>query len=473
MQGRRARRNVIVVLLLMVCGAAAGAWAGHQRHQELDARAAVLITPLLGNPFSPEVSGDQLVNLTTEAQLVTSDAVGQFVSDGLPDHPSVPGVLSGVSVSVPPNTQVLEITVRHHDQAVAVRRAQAFATTFLAYRKARMESAVLDRSARVKELVAERTTALRDVEALLAKAAGNPTREPALRQQVVDLASQISQLQTQLAGLQATPSDPGQVVTSAHLRSAWLGGVATLPALGAVAGLLLGLALTAVRTRVHARVLAPEDLAVLDLPVLGPVAGDLDGYRRLRASVLAAVPQRPMVLVLGPPAAGGGSRAAEGLAASLGSAGLEVIVVDADGADEQEPVEPGLSDVIADPSGLDAALIPTAVHVHRLGAGWAPAALDDLVDSPDIDVLFHELRKRADVVLVVVASLAASRTASLVRLADAVLLEVVEGDAVLSEVQAATRRLADAGATAPSAVYLRPSAGTPFRAAASPRRVPA
>ena len=453
---RRAGRTLIMAVVLTACGAAAGGWLGSQRTNEHDAESVILISPLLGNPFTPEATGDNLVNLTTEAELVASDPVAQLVSDKMAGHPAAANLLSGISVRVPANTQLLAISVRHPDRAEAVRRAQAFATTFLAYREARRDSAVFDRSARIKELVDERASALKGVEEALAKGGDNPANAPALRQQALDLTSQISELRTQLAGIESASSDPGQLIKRAAPRSSWLADSGMLGVVaGGLVGLLLALAIGSMRDRVRDRIVAPDDLSALDVPVFGPVGEDAEDYRRVRTSLLGAVPRRPIVVLTGPATPGSEpSRISDGLATALGVAGHELIVVDACGDPAGAHDLAGLSDVILDPSGLDEALVPTAPHVASLGCGRASAVLDDLVASPELDVLFQELRKRADVVLVVPGWVGSSRAGSLARFADAVLVEVVEGESRLTQVQEVVERVPHGGKFA-AAVYIR------------------
>lgn len=457
---RRGVRTLVPAFVLMVLGAALGGWWGVQRGQVHEARASILISPLLGNPFSPEGGGDDLVNLTTESELVTSDAVARLVSDRLPGRPGVSGVLAGTSVTVPPNTQVLRISVQHRSSAEALRRAQLFATTFLAFRTARMQSAVFDRSARVEELVTERTTEMRAHVAELAKLPDKSARVIPLRQQVLDLTSQISELRTQLAGLQSASRDPGQVVSPAELRPPMFGASPAVVSLagGAVAGLALGLVLAAVRRRADDRVRVPDDLAELDLPILGPADPlSAEGCRRVRTALLTAVPQRPMMVLLATPAsASTPARCTDGLADSLGSAGLEVIVVDGLGGRYERPSAAiGLSDLIAEEGGVDDALTATAPHVAHLGVGRTPAVLDDLVDSPATEVVVQDLRKRADVVLLSVGPAGSTRARSLARLADAALVEVVEDQSTLAEVHDAVDQLRDSGGRVAGAVYLR------------------
>lgn len=450
-------RTLVPVLALMVLGAAVGGWWGVQRGEVHEARASILISPLLGNPFSPEGGGDDLVNLTTESELVTSDAVARLVSDRLPGRPEVSAVLAGTSVTVPPNTQVLRISVQHRRSAEALRRAQLFATTFLAFRTARMQSAVFDRTARVEELVTQRTTEMRAHVAELAKLPEKSARVIPLRQQVLDLTSQISELRTQLAGLQSASRDPGQVVSPAELRAPMFGASPAVVSLvgGAVAGLALGLVLAAVRRRADDRVRVPDDLAELDLPVFGPADPlSAEGCRRVRTALLTAVPQRPMVVLLATPAPSP-PQLTEGLAGALGSAGLEVIVVDGLGGTERPSAAIGLSDLIAEEGGVDDALIETAPHVARLGVGRAPAVLDDLVDSPATEAVVQDLRKRADVVLLSVGPARSTCSRSLARLADAALIEVVEDRSTLAEVHDAVDQLRESGGRVVGAVYVR------------------
>jgi capsular polysaccharide biosynthesis protein len=453
----------VAVLVLVVAGAVAGGWLATQRPQDHEARASVLVAPLLGNPFSPEAGGDDLVNLTTEAELVTSDAVGKLVSDRLPGKPSVAGVLAGVSVKVPANTQVLVITVRQPSKAEALRRAQEFATTFLAYRQARMQSAVFDRSARVKELITQRSAEMRaDVQKLGTLPSSSAQLIP-LRQQVLDLTSQISDLRTQLAGLESASRDPGQVVTPAAAHASLLDNPQTLGvAGGAAVGLVLALLAGGVRRRVDDRVRDPQELDALDVPVLGVTdTGDPVGCRRVRTALLTAVPKRPMVVSV---VRVGTSPRPLGyvgeLAGSLGSAGFEVIVVDAAGdAADQVPAAAGLSELIRypDPGAVDDALSGEGGFVGRLGPGNASGLLDDLIDSPGTELLLQELRKRADVVLIVAGAAGSVRARSLARLADASVMEVVEGRSGLGEIRDAVATIEQSGGRVVGAIYLRPT----------------
>ena len=71
------RRSAILILVLVATGTALGVAAGLRRAEDHTARASILVSPLDGNPFYPSGRGDDLINLETEAQLVTSDSVAR------------------------------------------------------------------------------------------------------------------------------------------------------------------------------------------------------------------------------------------------------------------------------------------------------------------------------------------------------------------------------------------------------------
>ncbi len=444
------------VMVLVLLGGVAGGWWAVRRDEVHEATAVILLSPLLGNPFSPEASGDQLVDLATEAQLVRSDTVAGLVSEDLAGHPAPASLLDGLDVEVPANTQVLQITARAATPEEAARRAQGFADTYLAYRQGRARSEAFDRAARVKEQVRHRTGQLTATTRALAKADAGSAESITLRQQVVDLTSEVGELRRQQAGLESSSEDPGQVVTPAEVARPWLavGGPAGA-AIGGLAGLLLGLTLVLARRRTSLRVRTPDDLAVLGHPVLGPIReGDAEGSRRLRTALLAGLARRPAVVLVAPVVEGREVVAgANELATALGSAGLETLVVDV-GDPVREPAGPGLSDVLLGRTALPGVLSSPARKVHALGPGTAADALDDLVDSRETDTLLEWLRKRAEIVLVVAPVATASRTRALLRRTDVVLLDVEETDEVtVTDVRVAADAVTEAGAAVLGIVY--------------------
>src|SRR3954469_16198519 len=77
------RRSAALIVVLTLLGAGLGLAAGLLRSQSHTARASVLVSPLVGNPYYPGGQGEELINLETEAQLVASNEVARDVADNL------------------------------------------------------------------------------------------------------------------------------------------------------------------------------------------------------------------------------------------------------------------------------------------------------------------------------------------------------------------------------------------------------
>jgi hypothetical protein len=421
------RRGLVVVVACTLPGVAAGVWWGDRTEAVHEATAVILVNPLEGNPFSPDGTGDELVNLETEAHLVTSDSVGRLVGRRTGGDTPLGELLAGISVTVPPNTQILQITARAAASADAVERAQAFAETYLAYRQARSESELFDRAAQVQEQIGERNAELRRTATALDAAAARSPQALLLQQELAEITSQIGQLRTQRAVLETQPANPGQVVTPAAVPSSALPGWTVL---GGVAGGALGLgcaiAMVTVRARRDPRISDVEDLvellAVVDVPYLGPS----DQPVRIRGGLLAAATARPLVVLLGGLGGADPDRScAPGLSSCLARAELETVLVDLEHRDGTAGASKrlGLVDLLLERTTAHD-LLGDDVQVGYVGAGTTPPRLDDLTSAPRMWDLVEELRKRADVVLLAGGPLGEARTRALLPLADRVVLEV-------------------------------------------------
>lgn len=397
-RSRMLRRATALALLLGLAGAGAGFAYGHASETSHEAVAVVLVHPTEGNPFSPE-SGDDLVNLATEAELVTSDAVGRAVARQEPGV-ALPDVLGAVSVVVPANTQLLEITVTHRDAGLARERAQSFADSYLDYRRTRTTSTLFDRAAQVTEQTRVAEASLTDAVARLSKLGPLAPERPQLEQQVDVLTAQVAQLRTEQAAVRATAREPGEVITPAALSG--VGPLATTTwatAAGALVGIAGGVAWTLARVRRGDRVDALADLTAAGHDVLGHA----DKPTEVRARVLVSDPRRPLVVLVAGTDAGTSPSVprAEELAHCFARAQLETVHLDL--APRTEVLGTGLVDVLHEVAVVDDALKHTAPHLSTVVAtGGAPVAADlnDLVAAPAAAGVFDDLRKRCDVVLI-------------------------------------------------------------------------
>jgi polysaccharide biosynthesis transport protein len=435
---RAAPRVLVLTLLLGLLGAGAGAVWGELRGRMHQATAVILLNPTEGNPFAPDsAAGVNLVDLETEAQLVLSDEVARLVADRRGDDGTPSSQLSGVDAEVPPNTQLIEITVENKNSEEALDRAQAFAEVYLEYRQSRSETAAFDRGAAVKEQIRLQSDELQaQVQELDSATEGSP-KALLLQQQIIELTDHLGQLRSEAADLDAAPVDPGQVVTPAYVKDAGPLGTGLVAAiLGALVGAGLGLAWGLSRVRLAGWVRNPDDLDPVDVPVLAalgsrdPTPEDLG---RLRAGVLSLDIRRPLVVVV--TGLAGGTCSALPLASSLARANHEAVLVHT-GTPEEEAVKVGLADLLRGQIDADEALEPALQHLTVLGPGTGTDDLDDLVMTPEMADLVEDLGKRGDLVILDAPDANSPRTLGLAQLADVVLLEVPRGRATLDQVEA-------------------------------------
>lgn len=460
--GRSVRRGALALMLLALLGGSAGAVFGVRSAQEHSAQATVLVAPLEGNPYSPEGRGDELVNLATEAEIVSSDTVGQLVADTT--GAALGEVLAGLTVSVPPNTQILTIGYTATEKETAVVRAQAFADEFLRFRQSRAMDLVDSRERRYEQQISghEEELAARVRELTSANSVG---ARALAREQIDGLTVQIGQLRSQLAQLQATPADPGQVVSPATIRRP---GLLSTPlafgALGALAAVALGLAFLLARMRSENRVHHVDDLVAAGVPVLGTVASDdhrwasalvrigdsqdtspamSQALQSARVALLTEETRRPVsILMVSAARQMGAPASALAVALAAAMSHFDVILVDA--SDSPEGMAPlvegqgdkGLRQVLEGEIQVESALTQLHDHLRYLPAGTGEEDLDNLVMSPEMGVLVQQLTAQAALVIVAAGAAQDARARALTSVTDSLVVEVAAGAVQLEELTA-------------------------------------
>lgn len=448
--GRPSRRGLRVLVLASTVGVvcalgalAGGSWAVLADRQHV-ATSTIMLHPLEGNAYSPGGRGDDLVNLETEAQVLRSDAVARAVLERLEAPGTAAALLSSVSVVVPPNTQLLEITVTAADEATAVARASAFAEVYLEFRRARTESSIFGRTSRIEELVEVREDERKAALARLAKLSSSAPERRLVEQQVQEVVVQIGSLRAQLATAQAIGLDPGQVVTPGHVvEPGPLASPVVMSVAGGVAGLALCLTLAAARSgrRAATMIRDLDDVADSGIVPLGavtePVRSTDDVIARIRSAVLHGGPDRPLVVAVAPLSTGR-SATFEPLVASLTRARYEVVAVDLESkVDRAALVELVLahaaaSDVLVEVAEFRSRLQP--VQADRRTSGFA-----DLMASAQMRTCLAELAKRADLVVVSSPPLGTPVGRAILQASRTVVIEVASGGSTrveLADVQA-------------------------------------
>ncbi|MBM7518320.1 hypothetical protein [Nocardioides nitrophenolicus] len=437
--------RVVALALLagLLAATAAWGWAQHRSHEHLGT-ATIMLHPLEGNAYSPGGRGDDLVNLETEAQVLRSDTVARAVLDQLHEGGTPADLLAAVTVSVPPNTQLLQITARGPDDATAVARASAFGDVFLKFRRSRTESAVYEQTSRLEELVKNREDERDAAVAHLDQLRSDAPERALIQQQVQEVVVQISSLRAQLAAAQAVALDPGQVVTPGQVVGAGLWG--SPGRVGGLAGALAAVLVLAIAV-VRRTGAAPDvvrhldDLDTAGPTVLGelwtPVRADSDVIAHARSVVLAVGSDRPPVVAVGA-VAGGTSIAFPALVDSFVRARYEVVAVDLTRrADRQAMAELVLQDaVVADVLVEDGhfrnRLRPLDVPTDGPDAA-PPDGLDDLAASAEMRRSLAELAKRADLVLLRSPGLGTTVGRAVLAASTVVVAEVTQGTATQAD----------------------------------------
>ncbi|MGZ8637341.1 MAG: polysaccharide biosynthesis tyrosine autokinase, partial [Actinomycetota bacterium] len=377
-------------------------------------------------------------------ELVQSEAVAALASDELDGAISEVELLEHVSVSVPTNSQILDISYTAPDPLDAQRAAQAFATGYIGFkRKAAVEayaavSEGLDRQvgSLEQQLQAARRTADRSPD--------GSTQQAQAENEVASLLTQIGLLQSQIAGLQGLQIDPGTIVQQATLPTSPSSPNHVLNAtLGLLLGLALGIGLAFVRERLDERLRGREDLeqqvgapALVTIPkyrtrrrkgqrerliALDEPKGSVsESYRALRTTVqfLAEQAGARSIMIASAIDQEGKTTTAANLAVVLAQAGKRVILLS---GDLRKPklnrffnnnftggaaTERGLTNVIAGDIAMQDAIRPSGIENLRLVlSGPISGSPAEVAASERMAKLLGALRDGADFTIIDTAPL--------------------------------------------------------------------
>lgn len=304
------RRWPLIIAPALLLGAAVGAFATSQP-ATYTSTADVLLNPIPGNALTVDSarSGQQItVAMQTEAGLVKSPPVADLVSDQVGE--TVRAGASGLTVSVPANTQIVRVQYSGNSADRAQAYAQAYAESLLVYRENQATDTTKAQLAQLEKQADSATSGL--TKASKAAAVDDPPADVVAQVQL--FANRLATLQDQIGSLEAEPVAPGALVTPATAASARDGldpWVFTLA--GGLLGLVLGLTIAVWRERADDRLRARVEISVGSVPVLGLVPAGLrsgsglivdesddqllDAYRTVRAATLA-LSRPPSVLAI-------------------------------------------------------------------------------------------------------------------------------------------------------------------------------
>ena len=415
---RRQRWLVFGVTLLVTMLAAAYSFT---RTPSYSSTAEVLVRSTLTSPFdtaSPNLS------LQTEARVVTSTAVADIVRTLVGSSADAGQLLDHVSVTVPAETEVLQITYSDADPASAQRGAEAFARAYLQFRSQQASDTVARYRDGLQTEIGDLDSQIEAQHQTIGQLVPNSERWLEALRELDSLQARRISLQEQLATATSLSVDPGQVINEAELpRAPGSPRHGFDIAMGLFLGLVLGIVAAVARERYRDVITDADALErSIGAPVLGVVprlrasrrtSGQLvalteqrsavaEAYRTLRTNLLALSNQPrslKTILVTSAEMREGKTTTAANLAISLALAGKDVVLMCADlrnprihalfGMQSDE----GLAQVLTGELSIADSLWDSSIpHLRVLPSGSVSTLLDPaelLQSGPMLEVLAY------------------------------------------------------------------------------------
>lgn len=450
---RRRMWSIVLIAAVFVGGALLFAYT---RTPLYASDAEVLVQPPLALSAIGNAPASTSISLDTERELVASTVVAQIVADEM--GVDAGALLGHVSTSVPPNTQIIEITFSDPSPERAQRGAQAFADAYLEFRSQRSLDAFTSVRADIQRQIQNVQEGLQEARVDLAAAdEGSPEQQQA-QNEIELLTGQLVVYRNQLGTLSVFDVDPGEVIERAGLPTA---AAYPDPVLYALIALLVGTAVGVVvallRERLSDRVRGKSDLEeYLGAPVLAvvprvsgwrrhkraklvvleaPQAAGAEAYRTLRTNLqfLARSADVRVVLVTSPGPGQGATTTAANLSVTLAQTGKRVMALSCDLRGPRlhgffrSTNDVGLTDILSNRATTEqAAKRVTGVSGLRVIASGPvePAGAEKLA-SDTMGTLLAQLRGSADFVVIDTPPiLTVADARSLVQWVDGVLLVV-------------------------------------------------
>ncbi|WP_346921763.1 hypothetical protein [Glutamicibacter creatinolyticus] len=479
------RKMWILTAILGLLGASVGFVVGHSAPRALSASTVILVTPLEGNPFYPGTRGEQLVNLTTEAQVLKSDKVASKVTESMGLDSETGSFLRRLSTTVPPNTQLIEVTFEHNDRDTAVSGAQAFADSYLEFRSDQAATFLQGQITGIQEEIGKLTESIGELTQKLNNGDTQDFERTLIEAQLNSAASQIASLGARESTLATTRIDPGQVVTRASLdRAALLGVRELLTIAGLFGGLGLGVLVMVVTARSNKILRRPDELRPFGVnamhvvseseisadevkdgnPVLARLSPELTHFRSQLLQMVQNSNRR--VLLIAPADEGSDyPRSYSAVAETLVTAGLKTLVIDTTGKAldcESAREAPGLGEALSGQATLEVVAHHSNQLLWLVDQGDLIKQYEGGLSSERLNDLLVSAGNEFEAVLVIAQDLNLSLTQWLVSVIPTVLVEVELGTTKRRDVKAAQDICVSLAAEL-KALLIRPGAATAAR----------
>jgi capsular polysaccharide biosynthesis protein len=259
------RRRWWILLLAAFVGIGAGFVL-----TQVQTRSYTSSTDLLVRQIGAEANPNAKVNLDTEAQVVRSLVVAERARGLMASGVPADELVKYVTVTVPPNSQVLKIAFEAGTPQEAQSGSHAFAQAYLDLRAATATRSLENEITALEQQIGDVSKQLGVVSGRIAGAAPNSTERERAEADRNVLTQQLGTLNGRLTPLKTAPLDPGEIISDARLPTKPSSPDQTLNLIsGLAAGLLFGIVFALVLDRLDTRVRRGRDISErLGLPML-------------------------------------------------------------------------------------------------------------------------------------------------------------------------------------------------------------
>ena len=444
-----------------------------------EASALVSVEPLgLSDNVVDGARTNSGINMDTEAQLMKSQAVSSRAKEQLETLEPVGQLVQQVSVSVPPNTNVLKVTFVDDDPEGARAGAQAYADQYLDYR----QQSAAD-SAKATETNLKREINLLEKEA---EEQSGIARETTLQE--------ITSVSSLLNTVVGATFQPGEVISLALTprRPASPNQLMILFS-GFAFGILIGLLGVAYLERRDGRVYDWRFLERrLGIPVLVNVPGDREetptllpahspggqAFTQLRSVLMSGMPEGGIILIAEPEDGSGADMVAANLGAAFARADQRTTVVVADVTSSVPamlgaPHGPGLAELLRKKTSINDVRrqVSAVTGLSVVAPGLhLDSEIDDLEGAGIADVLASVAERSRIVIVRAPATTAGADAQLLARLSDAALPVVTVGGTHRTAIEETLRQWSIMGTEIPGVVAVPPYGFGPDPILVSPKK---
>lgn len=468
-------KNLWIILAVSIVTVSAAVYQTSQQAPTYTSEAQILVQPVSS---ALDGGNENQVNMATEIELARSERTAAIALESIGRTTPVGSLLSGLTVSNIPDTEILEFSYTAASPEAAYKGALALSEGYLQLRRDQAIDSLTASATSIRERLDDAQAELNRVneQFLAASADENEARVDLLRPRVDALSGQVALLQQQLAALGAPNMlDVGQVIQPATAAFASTPNPARNGLIALLVGLLLGTGIAFLRDHLDERV---QDSGLLEsqvgapmmaaIPTVGswrkskdaflvslrdPGSAAAEAFGTLRASLTFAASRRGLkiVMVTSPSQGEGKTSIAANIAWALARGGERVTAISADmrrprlhlffRADNLSGLvnvligQKKLMDCLVKPPGAPQGLL-------LLPSGPPPSNPAELLGSEAMAKLLEEASETSDFVVVDAPPLLPVADAiALAPLVESVLLVANAHSTTRSSLERATKRL--------------------------------